>query len=73
MFITKEERCRIREIYDLYRKEKINDFQLMYNKEINGDWKRQNFYNPSHEEVIRRSLYEWIYDYGFKQKVGWGI
>lgn len=72
MFITKQERKRINEIYNLYRKGEINDFQLMYNKEINGDWKRQNFYKPSDEEIIRSSLYEWMHDDTFRQKVGWG-
>lgn len=72
MFITDAERQKIREIYDLNNKGQISNFQLMYNKEINGDWKRQNFYKPSHEEVIRSSLYEWVHDVIFRQKVGWG-
>lgn len=72
MFISEKEREKINEIYALYRKGELNDFQLQFNKGINGDWKRQNFYKPTTEEVIRASLYEWMHDNNFRQKVGWG-
>jgi proline iminopeptidase len=64
-FISEDEKQRINEIYELYDENKINLFQLLYNKELNGDWKRQNFYKPSKEEVIRSALYEWIHDTDF--------
>jgi len=72
MFITEEERQKINEIYSLYRNDKLTDLQLMYNKEINGDWKRQHFYRPAKDEIIRQSLYEWVHDNDFRQRVGWG-
>lgn len=65
MFINKEERSKIRYIYSLYRQKKINLFQLLYNKELNGDWKRQSFYKPTKSEVVRQSLYEWVQDTNF--------
>nr|WP_319512047.1 alpha/beta hydrolase [uncultured Draconibacterium sp.] len=63
--ISEAERQKINEIYNLYREQKITFLQLLYNKEINGDWKRQNYYKPTNEEIIRASLYEWVNDKGF--------
>lgn len=72
MFIAKEERERINELYAMSRNGEINSPQLLLNKELNGDWKRQHFYKPTKGEAIRASLYEWMHDYNFRQKVGWG-
>lgn len=72
LFICEEEKDKIKEIYSLYRKGELNDFQLLYNKELNGDWKRQSFYKPTKDEIVRASLYEWKHDRDFRQKVGWG-
>ncbi|MDR2127127.1 MAG: alpha/beta fold hydrolase [Prevotellaceae bacterium] len=69
-FISEDEERRIDEIYELYSEGKINSFQLMYNKEINGDWKRQNFYKPTKEEAIRLALYEWEHDTNFNSTMG---
>ncbi len=66
-YISSEESEKIREIYHLYRSGEISQFQFMYNKGINGDWKRQNYLKPTEEEFIRSSLYEWIHDEGFNQ------
>jgi proline-specific peptidase len=64
-YISKEEQQKIDEIYKLYRSKKINLQQLLFNKELNGDWKRQNFIKPEKEEMIRLALYEWVNDKGF--------
>lgn len=69
-YISKEEEQRIDSIYKLYRNDKITFLQLLYNKELNGDWKRQNFYKPTKEELIRGALYEWVNDKGFNQNMG---
>ena len=69
-YISVEEEKRIDELYDLYSKRKLSFFQLLYNKDINGDWKRQNFYKPTKEETIRAALYEWVNDKGFNSAVG---
>jgi tetratricopeptide (TPR) repeat protein len=44
--------------------------QLLFNKDINGDWKRQNYYKPTKEELIRSALYEWVNDKNFNSIVG---
>ncbi|MCD7937899.1 MAG: alpha/beta fold hydrolase [Tannerellaceae bacterium] len=67
MFISAEERERIQELYTLYRDGKIDITQLLYNKEINGDWKRQHFYKPTYEESVRSALYEWVHDDTFRE------
>lgn len=66
-YISAEEKQRIEEIYDLYRNREIDFLELLYNKGINGDWKRQNFYKPTKDELIRSSLYEWVNDRGFNE------
>lgn len=72
MFITERERERIRKLNDLNRKGELNDMQLLVNKALNGDWKRQNFYKPEPRRIVLSALYEWDHDPAFKQKVGWG-
>lgn len=69
-FISKDEEVRINEIYDLYQTGQITFSQLLYNKNINGDWKRQNFHKPTENEFIRSALYEWKNDIGFNQIMG---
>ncbi len=69
-YISKEEKAKINEIYKLYRSKKINLLQLLYNKELNGDWKRQSFYKPTPDEVIRGALYEWVNDDNFNRIMG---
>lgn len=69
-YISKEEEQRIDSIYKLYDHDKITDLQLLYNKDLNGDWKRQNFYKPTKEELICGALYEWVNDTDFNQTMG---
>jgi proline iminopeptidase len=69
-FISKEEKQRINELYDLYHKDSLNLVQLLFNKDLNGDWKRQNFLKPTKEEVIRTAMYEWVNDKGFNPEMG---
>jgi len=69
-YISDEERQKISEIYALYGAKKLTPFQFLYNKTLNGDWKRQHFYKPTKEEAIRAALYEWKHDNGFNRKVG---
>ena len=42
---------------------------LVYNNMNNGDWKRQNFYRPSREDLARKALYEWNFDRKFRTDV----
>jgi pimeloyl-ACP methyl ester carboxylesterase len=41
--------------------------KIIFNNFINGDWKRQHFYKPTHEEVARIARYEWVNDRGFNR------
>ena len=44
---------------------KLKMKSFLYNLDLNGDWKRQNYYKPSKKEMIRKALYEWINDKNF--------
>ena len=68
-YISHEEKQKIKAVYNLYNKHQITLQQLLYNKGINGDWKRQNFYKPTNNEFIRQSLYEWVNDNDFNSSV----
>jgi proline-specific peptidase len=68
-YISSEEKQKIDEIYNLYNGGKLNLQQLLYNKDLNGDWKRQNFIKPNREEMVRAALYEWVNDKGFNNIV----
>lgn len=35
----------------------------IYNKFLNGDWKRQSFYKPSEHEIARYARYSWKHDF----------
>ncbi|MBS3819700.1 alpha/beta hydrolase [bacterium] len=48
---------------DLSRKEYIQI--LLYNKFLNGDWKRQHFIKPTQERLSQIALYEWDHDKNF--------
>ena len=69
-YISEEEEQKINEIYKLYREDKLDLQQLLLNKELNGDWKRQSFIKPSREEMIRAAFYEWVNDKGFNSTMG---
>jgi len=72
-FISNQEKARFKEIDKQLKK--INGeknlphrqrIQLsIYNKYINGDWKRQHFYKPSLERMAQIALYEWDNDENF--------
>lgn len=40
---------------------------MIYNNLLNGDWKRQHFYRPSHERLSQMALYEWVNDSNFNE------
>jgi proline-specific peptidase len=69
-YISEEESDKINEMYALHNKGELNLTQLLVNKNLNGDWKRQNYYKPTKEEFIRGALYEWVNDDGFNRTMG---
>lgn len=72
-FISDAENSRMKEIRgEITALSKQNDWSrektfslLIYNLNLNGDWKRQHFYKPSKERTAQMSLYEWVHDSGF--------
>ena len=68
-YISEEEKVRIDELYSKWRSGELSYVQLLFNIDINGDWKRQNFYKPTKEEFIRAVLYGWVNDKGFNNAV----
>lgn len=43
----------------------LTQAQLMYNIQINGRWKRNQYYRPSTDTLSRTALYEWTFDEGY--------
>lgn len=41
--------------------------QIVYNIHLNGDWKRQDYYKPTPEELAKTVLYEWVHDESFNR------
>ena len=62
-YMSKEERARIREIYS---DKQLTEAQSVFNGHLNGDWKRQNYYKPTIDELARMALYEWKHDPAFR-------
>jgi proline iminopeptidase len=65
-FMSPEEKTKIQEIY---MNKSLSLEQSVFNRHLNGDWKRQNFYKPSREQLARRALYEWKHDGSFRSRI----
>ncbi len=80
-YISQEERTKMQEIskgISLLAKEKnLSEEDALalrvFNNMINGDWKRQNFYRPSREDLARKALYEWNHDRSFRGDINGSI
>lgn len=74
-YISEEEMKRMKEIRveisNLVKEQQISPEKaveiLIYNNILNGDWKRQNFYRPTKEEMARTALYGWEHDGVFNE------
>lgn len=62
-FLSKEELQKINEVYN---HGDMTMAQLVFNAHLNGDWKRQNFYRPSREDLARMARYEWRHSNAFR-------
>ena len=58
-FISDEERDRMQEINEMPG---LTREQRMFNRYLNGDWKRQYFYRPPRERLAELARYEWVQD-----------
>lgn len=65
LFISKEEAQRIR---DIFSQPGLTMAQCVFNAQMNGDWKRQNFYRPTREQLARMALYEWKHNRAFRSQ-----
>lgn len=72
-FISPEEQAQMQEVRDQLRAMAPDSgwsaaellALIVYNNHVNGDWKRQNYYKPSPEEMAQIALYEWVQDGNF--------
>jgi proline iminopeptidase len=69
-YISSEEKERIRQIRQTPNLPKE---QLIFNIHLNGDWKRQNFYKPTLDELVRLARYEWVQDVNFRSEISQSI
>lgn len=69
-YLSKEERARIGEVR---RHGELSVAQQIFNAFINGDWKRQNFYRLTREEIARQALFGWKPATGFRNAMGRSI
>ncbi len=65
-FISEEEIARLQEIN---RMSDLSMEQLLYNRFLNGDWKRQSYYRPSEERITEFARYEWVHDPDFRSQL----
>jgi len=75
LFITEREKANMRsvreEISRLQRAGKnVGVEHILFNNWLNGDWKRQNYYKPSIEEIARIARYGWKHDTEFRDALG---
>lgn len=63
-FISSQEREKLNQIK---RTPGLSLAQIVYNLQLNGDWKRQSYYRPSREDIARMALYEWVHDENFRR------
>ena len=69
LFISQAEQDAIENIQKMANKGKLTTAQVIYNKLLAGDWKRQRYYKPTREECIRQALYGWNPAPGFEERM----
>jgi proline iminopeptidase len=65
-FLSSAERQKIAEVY---ANRSLSLAQALFNAHLNGDWKRQNYYRPTREELARTALYGWKHDPAFRREI----
>lgn len=64
-FITKAEAARIQQV----RNADLDPEVFIFNLHLNGDWKRQNFFRPTREDLARLARYGWKHDDRFRPQI----
>jgi len=65
-FMSPEEQARIEAVR---QEPEVPVEQRIFNAHLNGDWKRQNYYRPSEEQLARMVRYEWTPAPGFQERI----
>jgi len=65
-YMTGEEITKVRSVF---ADDKLTGEQRLYNACLNGDWKRQNFYRPTSDELARLVRYVWKPAPGFRERI----
>ncbi|MEM1338446.1 MAG: alpha/beta hydrolase [Bacteroidota bacterium] len=66
-YLSAFEKDKKNEIIKEFATGKLQMKPFLYNLALNGDWKRQRYYKPSRNEMIRSALYEWVNDKNFNK------
>jgi proline iminopeptidase len=69
MFLSQAELDAIMNIQKKAGEGQMTSAQCIYNKFLAGDWKRQSFYKPTTEELIRKAFYECNPAPGFEELI----
>ena len=59
-FLSLEEQQKMNQIR---RTPGLSMAQIVYNLHLNGDWKRQDYYKPTREQLAQGALYGWVHDF----------
>ena len=65
-YISYEEHSRILELADV---KGLTLAQQVFNCFRNGNWKRQNYYRPTEEEMARTAIFEWVHDPDYRSAI----
>jgi proline iminopeptidase len=65
-FISTDERNKIAAVHN---SPSLSLAQIVFNAHLNGDWKRQQYYRPTREELARTALYGWKHDPVFRREI----
>jgi len=58
-----------KKISSIHSNPNLTEKQKVYNAFLNGDWKRQDRYKPTKEEMAQFALYEWDNDQNYRDSV----
>ena len=66
-FLSEEEKKKISSIFEINSNGELSLDQFVFNINLNGSWKKQHYYKPSYDEMIRLAFYEWKPAFGFRE------
>ncbi|MFC1843072.1 alpha/beta fold hydrolase [Candidatus Dependentiae bacterium] len=69
MFLSQVEVDAIGDINKKFLAGNITSIQELYNKLLSGDWKKQGYYKPTQNKMVRAARYEWQPTPGFREVI----